>query len=325
MPSDFGEGWVSSPVEKWMIVLLESGVLVWVGGFIAWGYDLTALAWRPGFAPAEFLQKFMDTQISPVQALLLIFVLLVILALIARIVKRFDLFVLRALEGYWPLCIRLRCVKWQDKAVKEKRKNIDELEDKKRTRMLTPKEEIKHAELDSEFVYIPSRLNDRMPTRLGNILSSVEVYPRVRYGLDAFVFWPRLWLLLPEEVKQELIRARYNLDVSVRIWTWSILFTIWGIWAPLAAPTGLFISLFAYRWIMQAAKVYGQLVKSAFDLYRFSLYESLHWTFPDNLENEREEGERLTNFLYRGFIEKSCQNSTSKIIIPPTWNKKAEN
>lgn len=318
MPSDFGEGWVSSPVEKWMIILVESGVLVWVGGFIIWGYDLTELAWRPGFAPAELWQKFRNANIQPVQALLFIFVLLVILALIARIVKRFDLFVLRTLEGYWPLCIRLRCVKLQDKTVVKKRKTLNELEDKRRTGRLTPKEGIKHVELDSEFVYIPSRLNDRMPTRLGNILSSVEIYPQIRYGLDAFVFWPRLWLLLPDDVKQELIRARYNLDVSVRICTWSILFTIWGIWAPLAAPTGLFISLFAYHWIMQAAKVYGQLVKSAFDLYRFSLYESLHWTFPDNLENEREEGERLTNFLYRGFIEKPSQDSASKIIILPT-------
>jgi len=308
MPSDFGEGWVSSPIERWMIILLKSGALFWIGGFAAW-------ALHTDVDLAGVWEEFMAGDIKPVQALLLIFILLVALALVASILKRFDLFVLRLLEGYWPLPLRSWWVKMRDGRIRERRDELVKLEKEKRAGPLSFKKQAKHAKLDWEFVHIPNRTDERMPTRLGNILHSMELYPQKRYGLNAFVCWPRLWLLLPEHVRQELVRARHNLDVSARIWTWSMLFTIWGVWEPLATPAGLLVSLFAYRWILQAAIIYGQLVKSAFDLHRFALYESLRWPIPDIFENEQEEGNKLSNYLFRNFVEKPRQNSGSKIII----------
>jgi hypothetical protein len=43
------------------------------------------------------------------------------------------------------------------------------------------------------------------PTRLGNILAQYEAdYPLKRYGLDAVFFWPRLWLLIDKDTREEI-------------------------------------------------------------------------------------------------------------------------
>jgi hypothetical protein len=42
------------------------------------------------------------------------------------------------------------------------------------------------------------------PTLLGNILESYESYPESRYGMDAIFYWPRLWLILEQNTKDEI-------------------------------------------------------------------------------------------------------------------------
>jgi hypothetical protein len=45
------------------------------------------------------------------------------------------------------------------------------------------------------------------PTLLGNILDSYEDYPRTRYGMDAVFYWPRLWLEVDKDKKEEIDAA----------------------------------------------------------------------------------------------------------------------
>jgi hypothetical protein len=42
------------------------------------------------------------------------------------------------------------------------------------------------------------------PTLLGNILASYEKYPLTRYGMDSVFYWPRLWVQLERETKEEI-------------------------------------------------------------------------------------------------------------------------
>jgi hypothetical protein len=114
-----------------------------------------------------------------------------------------------------------------------------------------------------------------MPTQFGNILRPAEERPKNQYGLDTFICWPRLWLLLPDSVKTELTEARMTLNIGARIWLWSLLFLLWTPLAWWAIPAGILSAYLAYRWLLNAAIIYGDLLESAFDLYRLELYKSL--------------------------------------------------
>ena len=90
-------------------------------------------------------------------------------------------------------------------------------------RPLTPEETEKYTRLDVQLHYFPIRV---MPTQLGNILRAAEERPKNQYGLDTFICWPRLWLLLPESIKAELTEARMTLNTGARICLWSLLFIL---------------------------------------------------------------------------------------------------
>ena len=105
-----------------------------------------------------------------------------------------------------------------------------------------------------------------MPTRLGNILRAAETRPGNKYGLNAIICWPRLWLVLPEDVRTELNAARTRLDTGTLAGFWSLLFVVWVRWAPLL---GLLAAFIAYRGMLGAVGAY--LIESAFDVHRTAL------------------------------------------------------
>lgn len=65
----------------------------------------------------------------------------------------------------------------------------------------------------AQHLYPPrSRLHEVLPTRLGNILKAVELYPQMRYGIDAVLVWPRLFPPLPGQSLATLVTARAELS-----------------------------------------------------------------------------------------------------------------
>jgi hypothetical protein len=42
------------------------------------------------------------------------------------------------------------------------------------------------------------------PTLIGNILAGYEKYPSDRYGMDSVFYWPRIWLVVEKEKKEEI-------------------------------------------------------------------------------------------------------------------------
>ncbi len=294
MISDFGEGWVGSPIERWLVIFLKSGVLFWIGGLAAW-------LWHTDADLLSLWHHFMTADIKPVQALLLIFILTLLLAMVASILKRFDFSVLRFLEGYgWPQWLRTKLMQRQARALKTQRERLKQLAQQAKSHPLTAKEQAEYIRLDWQLMCIPYESTQLMPTRLGNLLRAIELKPRIRYGLDAIICWPHLWLVLPDDVKIEIVKARHQLDTAVRIWMWSVLFLIWGYWAWWAIPLGLIAALLDYHWILQAAKTYGHLIEASFNLHRHSLYRALDWPIPENPEQEKAHGEQLTRYLFRG-------------------------
>jgi len=175
-----------------------------------------------------------------------------------------------------------------------------------REQLLTPIEQETLIRLGQFLREMPTTNADLMPTRLGNLLRAAERKPLEKYGLDAIVCWSRLWMLLPDAVKKDLQEARTDLNTAARVWFWSILFCGWSVlgwslWATWPVILGIPSAWFAYRWAIDAARIYGELIEAAFDLYRHLLYQSIRWNLPPEPEIERRVGADLTRYLMRGF------------------------
>ena len=313
-------------VERRAISLLVPALLFWAGGLGAYlscsGWALLCSPRLAVLCSAEScsrwpsLRDWLGGLSTPGQWSLLGGGVLLILVS-GVVTERFVLPALRLLEGYWPLWLNFlqrRLIKRQKTRADRDRKRFGELRRKERNpaAALTRDERREMAALDFVLMHAPSSPQLRMPTELGNILRTAELRPRDKYGLNSVVCWPRLWLVLPETVKGELAEARAGLDTAVRTWLWSMLFTIWVMWAWWAVPLGLLGALFCYRWAVAAAAVYGELLEATYDIHRWSLYAGLHWPPPANPAQEKATGEALTSYLYRG------SESPTPAFTPPT-------
>ena len=87
------------------------------------------------------------------------------------------------------------------------------------------------------------------------------------------------------------------------------LFVVWTPWTWLALPVAIVVPALAYYvGILAAASLFGDLTVSAFDLYRFRLYDSLHLPRPSSPTLERRrDGSRVTRLLWAGLDEPGLQ------------------
>jgi hypothetical protein len=151
-----------------------------------------------------------------------------------------------------------------------------------------------------------------MPTRTGNILRAAETRPADKYGLEAVIVWPRLWLVMPDVTRQELGTARASLDASVAAVVWGVLFCGFTPLAWWALPVGVAVAVAAVVWwVPGRAEVFADLVEAAYDLHRSTLYQQLRWPLPANPHQEHQSGQQVTKHLWRG------SNETTPEFTPP--------
>lgn len=53
------------------------------------------------------------------------------------------------------------------------------------------------------------------PTRLGNAITAFELYSRTRYGLDVIFYWPRIWINLGKDLREEVDSQQAMADSTV--------------------------------------------------------------------------------------------------------------
>lgn len=221
----------------------------------------------------------------------------------------FTLPLLQLLEGYnWPEADRAKFVNRLRIELEAKLEEWDKLGKKDVAKNISPAEQRRYTQLEYELSLYPAKFDNLMPTKIGNILRAAEQYPHDHYGLESITVWPRLWVLLPDTMKLELAVARQNLDQAVQLFGWGLLFLVWAIlayWSPLmilAVPAGLLMIVGGYYRAISTAKVYGDMIRTAFDLYRFELYHALKLPLPANSEAEIEQGKLLTSYIFRGDV-----------------------
>jgi hypothetical protein len=323
---------LANALQSWITIPLKSGLVFWVGGLVAWFWQ--AIDWMAvhdkfnsiTLKSASLIKAdwqpfwyWIHNELKPEHGILLVFCIFFVITLTTVLVKRFDATILRLLEGYyWHPRLRAWIIQlkhrgfwiWGGYEKKEQRFQVLANKSYDNPHALTREEREEYVHLDKEFMELPD-LDKRMPTRLGNILRAAEQRPQEKYGLDAIICWPRLWLVLPEDVKAELDKAHQNLNDATQIWIWGILFFLWAFWTWLAIPVAVVLVFIAYHWMRQTAEIYGQLLESSFDLYRPLLYKSLRLFLPANPAEEYEQGEQLTAYLWRG-SEQTTPNFTSE-------------
>jgi hypothetical protein len=282
--------------------------------FAFWGGALLAYNQRYGW---DGFRQFLN-QVEPVLGVTILVGLLFLLTVSTMLVQWLTLPLLRLIEGYWlwPFReLRVRLIDRLNRTLVEKENQLGKLADKYEARTASLLEAEKYARLETELDQYPLDPNLRLPTRVGNILRTAEEYPWRCYGLEITTTWPRLWLALPESVQEELNTAREAMDQIVQLFIWGAAFMIWTIWVWWALPIGLSVAVIAYLRIPALADVYGQLLRAVYDLYRFALFEGVHWPLPSDPETERQLGEALTTYLKSNIAPHNLPPDNSKLFF----------
>lgn len=338
MLAAFWSGLGGEFARQWVARILTPAFAFWAGGLtVVWwhghGQAVRSHGWSHELsATAAWLHQLpgLAQGIAVVAGLLLV-------AVSALAAERLTQPLLRLLEGYWwPRWPRGWLISYRRWRYGRWDARVTRLATRQRTGTLTPEEFFELEELEKAVPPPdPARLaelrrrradgldarmtgqlgRDRgrlrmmprqralgMPTRLGDILRAAERRPADKYGLDAVACWPALWLLLPAEAKTELVQARSALDNAARTWLWGALFVVWAPWTWLALPVAIVVPLVAYYiGVLTAAAAFGDLTASAFDLYRFLLYDGLHLPRPASQDLERRhDGPQVTRLLWAG-------------------------
>jgi hypothetical protein len=294
MLDKFWESISTDLAKRWIEYIFGPAFLFWFGG-------LAIYTWQTGW------QKVLTNLqlLKPIEQVLFVIITFLVLAFSSILVHTFRFPVLRLLEGYWPWPFNFfssKIIAYRQLTFHKKYNDLHHLKAYESKDELDFTQRSRLAQLEVWAHWNPTKPNDLLPTALGNIIRSREQSPADRYGLDAMVCWPRLWALLPENVRDDLTKARNSLDQMIELWLWGLLFFIFIAWTPWVLVLGLLWVGITYNMSLQAAMTYGELLESSFDLYRLSLYDALGWPRPQNREEEKANGYSLTEFLWRGTL-----------------------
>ncbi|MGW0828401.1 hypothetical protein [Streptomyces sp. NPDC002845] len=287
-----------SLAQRWLAASTLAAIF-WFGGFLAWLYS------RKDRSEVARLAEGYASQPAVVQVMLLLAMMAVVTGS-GMVVGRMTEPALRIAEGYWPLwAMRLwfsrvdraadardpRAERWQELQGRIAAADPD----------LTPQDYAEFLRLERRQRYKASAPFRRMPTRVGAILRWAESRPFDKYGLESVAVWPRLWLVLPDATKRELVAARRAMDGCVAAGLWGVLFIGFAALTPWAVPVGLLITVLAMCvWLPSRALLFGELLEAAFDMHRILLYRQLRWPLPQRPSDEHAAGLALSQYLWRG-------------------------
>ncbi|MFJ5993174.1 hypothetical protein [Lentzea sp. NPDC092896] len=219
----------------------------------------------------------------------------------ALFVRRVAPLVLTIVQGPWRGwgLSKLSSVFADKAAAKVKRWDAEWLAIAGKLPNATPEEREHYTRLDARLLRYPTA--DFLPTPVGNAVRASDCRIEEKYGLGVAVVWPRLWLLLPQQVRDELSVGRAAVDAVCCTTVWGAAFALFGFWAWWAVPAGAaVVAASVCWWLPPRVSNFSDLTESAIDLHRLSLYEQLRLSLPTSTAEERDDGAALTEYLYRG-------------------------
>lgn len=177
------------------------------------------------------------------------------------------------------------------------------------------------AGLVHEFKFVRAYPQDEalvLPTAFGNVLRAFEHYPRYMFGIEPITMWFRLIAVVPDPLRTQLETAEsgaqffLNLSVVAMFWAGGAVYVAIRMRWPMMvwAAAGLVLLAYGlYRLACRAAHQWGEVVRSAFDLYRFELLKQLSVKIeqpqPWSLEVERKIWKRVQGMTF--FADKDAR------------------
>jgi hypothetical protein len=238
---------------------------------------------------------------------------------VALILQGFTAQIYRFLEGYWPWDLQYRLAGPQrakfSRLGRQKKKLEAEWQicDAQKVPFSPAKmRKLTHIlrELTRNF---PEEKESILPTSFGNTLRSFENYSLQQYGFEATEGWPRLCAVISSSFLDQINGAQAFCDFWVNTVVVAVLLAIESMlllhqWMRLVIPAIFLITaVLSFQKARFAAEIWGQWVKSAFDIYLLDLASKLGFQPPQNIDDMRK-----------------LWNSYSEIIIYKTaddWQK----
>jgi hypothetical protein len=296
MLTTFGEKTGEKLASEMLIQLLTPVGIFWIGGLAAW-------AWQAAHQRSGGLTEVGKRMagLPTVVQVMLVVVAVVVIVISAVVSARLTLPMLRILEGYWPAGLGA----WAAGQVHKRRERIQRkaglLERARRENGLSARQANQFAALQAHLRNTPGLLEQTMPTKFGNRLRASELRPLAKHGLDVTACWPHLWLVLDQEPKAELARARSELDAAAQAFWWSLALVAWTPLTLWMLPLGPVVAAaIYYTWLLSAAQNHGDLLEAVFDLFSPRLYQAVRWPLPESTDTERDRGTELTRYLWQG-------------------------
>jgi hypothetical protein len=148
-----------------------------------------------------------------------------------------------------------------------------------------------------------------LATSLGNIIRAFEVYPRIMYGLEDIQGWDRLLAVLPKNYITLIDDAKSRTDFWLNLTVLSFLALLeyaglgiytrrfQAFWSP---PLLAAAALVAYKLTGEAALEWGELCKSAYDVFLPKLLEAAHFQLAKTKEEDYERWRQFSQaIIYR--------------------------
>jgi hypothetical protein len=155
----------------------------------------------------------------------------------------------------------------------------------------------------------PGERGDVLPTSFGNTIRAFEYYPMEMYGIDAIPGWNRLLTVIPREYKENIDDAKVFVDFWMNTFYLNILLLIEYLGllyfmedAKFWFLPGLFslVIYVSYGRACRAATLWGDTVKSAFDVFLPDLWEKLGFMIPESKEEKKELWVRFSQAVLYG-------------------------
>jgi hypothetical protein len=281
--------------EKFSGILDQRFILsVWVPCLFFW---LALWCLVVGWAGPSVVLGWWQLQPTELQ-LALVVLLLAWITFFARLLLSALDSIIRIYEGYWNV---------------ERVRFLRNFKERRRQYYIKKIAELKLAgkNLEIQLRFPPAtRPEAAMPTRLGNLLKNAEMYPNLRYGIDAVVIWPRLYNVLPDNVVKNFGAAATELELMLVISVLGAAFVLFGgflaaLLLPLyAVPVctfgGALVAWMGYQGALRSALPYNRLIKAAFDIHRGTLLKTIGWTPADSYDKEKIQWDSISKLWHHG-------------------------